>query len=378
MKSRTSQLTGGSFFVAKPGSVSRLDHRAGVVMKNIKLLGGISAVLLVLAGLHSAEVLASEKKFVLAIHGGGGGPPQSEVSEAKQQEYKVALQAALEAGYAVLSSGGDSVTAVEAAVRSMEDDPIFNAGKGSSYNRSGFIQMDATIMDGRTLDAGAVGVVQQVKNPVTLARRIMDSSPHVLLADEGALEFAKSQGLEIKPPHYFFTEARWDSLMRRLEQGTQYGKRPGEQTTSVQQSLDFGAFGTVGAVAMDQFGNLAAATSSGGREGKLPGRVGDSAVPGTGTYANNSTVAITTTGLGEYVIRVVSAKTISDLIEYKGMDLETAVSTVMGQISELGGTVGIVALDAKGNVTMPYGGHGMKRGYVREDGVFAVRIFEKE
>lgn len=346
-------------------------------MKVFRSLGTVSVVMLVLAGLHLNEVQASEKKFVLAIHGGGGGPPQSEMSETKQQEYRIALQSALEAGYEVLSSGGDSLTAVETAVRAMEDSPMFNAGKGSSFNREGFVQMDATIMDGRTLDAGAVGVVQQVKNPVTLARRIMDSSPHVLLADQGALAFAKSQGLDIEPPHYFFTEGRWDSLMRRLEQGTAYGTRPDEQTTSVPNAVDYGAFGTVGAVALDQFGNLAAATSSGGREGKLPGRIGDSAVPGAGTYANNSTVAITTTGLGEYVIRAVSAKTISDLIEYKGMDLDTAVRTVMEKISEMGGTVGIVALDANGNITMPYGGNGMRRGYVREDGVYVVRLFEK-
>ncbi len=332
---------------------------------------------LTLAASSGAESPApgdSERRFVIAIHGGGGVRPRDEMTPELEASYRAALRRSLEAGYEVLAGGGDSIDAVEAAIRVMEDSPFFNAGKGSSFNREGIVQMDASIMDGRTLDAGAVGVVQRVRNPITLARRIMDSSPHVMMADQGALEFAKAQGLTIEAPHYFYTERKWESLQRRLRQGTEYGKRPSK---TARITPDSHAFGTVGAVALDARGNLAAGTSTGGREGKLHGRIGDSPIIGAGTYANNATLAVSSTGLGEHVIRVVATKTMSDLMQYEGMSVDEATRAVIGQVAEMGGSISVVAVDQDGSVTMPYSGDGMYRGFVREDGVYEVRIYEE-
>ena len=319
---------------------------------------------------------AADDAFVIAIHGGGGVRPRSEMAPDLEAAYRHALRESLAAGYAVLHAGGTSVSAVEAAIRVMEDSPLFNAGKGSSFNRDGIIQMDASIMDGRTSNSGAVAVVQRVRNPITLARAIMEDSPHVMMADVGALEFAKGQGLAIEAPHYFFTERKWDSLQRRLQQGTEYGKRP-EAAMSRDESVDYTAFGTVGAVAMDMDGNLAAGTSTGGREGKMHGRIGDSPIIGAGTYANNATLAVSSTGLGEYVIRVVGTKDMSDLMEYKGLGMEEAMRTVMRKISDMGGAISAVAVGADGSVAMPYSGDGMYRGYVREDGNYVIRIYDE-
>jgi beta-aspartyl-peptidase (threonine type) len=318
----------------------------------------------------------SEQRFVIAIHGGGGVRPRDDMTPELDAAYRATLKQSLIAGYEVLNNGGDSVSAVEAAIRVMEDSPLFNAGKGASFNRDGIIQMDASIMEGRTLNAGAVGVVQRVKNPITLARRIMDSSPHVMMAAVGALEFAKSQGLEIKAPHYFHTQRKWESLQRRLNQDTEYGEIP-DKTVSTNSQLDHAAFGTVGAVAMDRNHDLAAGTSTGGREGKLPGRIGDSPIIGAGTYANNETLAVSSTGLGEHVIRVVATKTMSDLMKYKGLNVEEATRTVIEEISDMGGNISVIAVDKDGNITMPYSGEGMYRGFVRENGEFDIRIYEK-
>lgn len=334
----------------------------------------ISMVSIAMPSLSSDEGIA-DRQFVIAIHGGGGVRPQDEMSPELDAAYRSALQESLSAGYEVLSKGGDSVSAVEAAIRVMEDSPLFNAGKGASFNRDGINQLDASIMDGRTSNAGAVGVVQRVRNPITLARRIMENSPHVMMAGAGALEFAKSQGLEIVAPHYFYTERKWDSLQRRLKQGTKYGTRP-EKTTSVDNQTDYAAFGTVGAVAMDKNGDLAAGTSTGGREGKMHGRIGDSPIIGAGTYANNATLAVSSTGLGEYVIRIVATKTMSDLMEYKGLPVEEAARIVIQKMADMGGSISVVAVDKDGNVAMPYSGNGMFRGYVREDMKFIVRIYE--
>jgi beta-aspartyl-peptidase (threonine type) len=246
-------------------------------------------------------------------------------------------------------------------------------------------ELDASIMNGANLDAGAVAIIQKVKNPITAARHVMEASPHVMIAGEGALQFAREQDLEIVAPHYFFTERRWISLQRRLEQGTEYGKSPmssdgetagvfGNPTLS-DESHDPGLFGTVGAVALDRHGNLAAGTSTGGREGKHPGRVGDSPIIGAGTYAKNSTLAASSTGLGEYVIRVGGTKTMSDLIEYKNYTLDEATNAVRKTIEDMGGSIGVVAVDAKGHVSMPFSANGMYRGYVRQDGNFVVHIY---
>ena len=326
-------------------------------------------------GMASGFAIA-EDEFVIAIHGGGGVRPREEMTAELDADYRETLKASLAAGYEMLQNGGDSVAAVEAAIRVMEDSPLFNAGRGSSYNRDGIIQMDASIMNVKTSDAGAVAVVQRVRHPIMLARAIMEESPHVMMADVGALEFANSRGLEIMAPHYFHTERKWDSLQRRLRQQTEYGKSP-EKTASTGEHRDYSAFGTVGAVAMDKKGNLAAGTSTGGREGKLHGRIGDSPIIGAGTYANNATLAISSTGLGEYVIRIVGAKDMSDLMEYKELEMEEAVRTVMRKIANMGGSISAVAVDANGQVAMPYSGNGMYRGYVREDGTYVIRIYSE-
>ena len=345
-------------------------------MKFRALVPCLSKIILGIAILANTSATAdTEDGFVIAIHGGGGVMPRDEMTPDLEVRYRAALKASLTAGYEVLKDGGDSIAAVEAAIRVMEDSPLFNAGRGSSYNRDGIIQMDASIMNGATLEAGAVAVVQRVRNPITLARSIMEDSPHVMMADVGALEYARSQGLEIMAPHYFHTERKWDSLQRRLQQGTEYGKRP-RKTAGTSEPLDYHAFGTVGAVALDSRGNLAAGTSTGGREGKLHGRIGDSPIIGAGTYASNETLAISSTGLGEYVIRIVAAKDMSNLMAYKGLQLEDAVRTVMQKISDMGGSISAVAIDADGNVAMPYSGNGMYRGFVREDGKYEVSVYD--
>lgn len=345
------------------------------------LLALITTMCPITVPVHAEEKSALKSDFVIAIHGGGG--VRSGMSPEEEAEVLDALKASLKAGYTILEAGGDSVSAVEAAVRVMEDSPLFNAGKGSSFNSSGVNELDSSIMNGANLDAGAVAVIQKVKNPITAARRVMENSPHVLIAGDGALEFAREQGLEIVAPHYFFTEERWDSLQRRLEQGTEYGKSPGGRETAgiytapavANEADDPGLWGTVGAVALDRHGNLAAGTSTGGREGKHPGRVGDSPIIGAGTYAKNSTLAVSSTGLGEYVIRVGGTKTMSDLIEYKDYSLDEATNAVLKIIEDMGGSIGVVAVDAEGNVSMPFSGSGMKRGYVRQDGNYNVYIY---
>ena len=334
----------------------------------------ISMMTLVAFAGAESEGQPMNDEFLIAIHGGAGVRSRDDMTPELEGAYRAALRAALEAGYDVLSGGGSSVSAVEAAIRVMEDSPLFNAGKGSSYNAEGFHELDASIMEGAALDAGAVAVVQRVKNPITLARRVMENSPHVMMAGNGALEFAKEQGLDIEAPHYFFTQRKWDSLQRRLEQQTEFGKPTREGSGD---PLDPGLYGTVGAVALDKNGNLAAGTSTGGREGKHPGRVGDSPIIGAGTYAKNATLAVSSTGLGEYVIRIGGTKTMSDLMEYRGVSLDEATNAVKDMIQEMGGGIGVVAIDRQGHVSMPYSQNGMYRGYVRQDGDYVVLIYDE-
>ena len=240
-----------------------------------------------------ARAVQPERRFGLVIHGGEGVTSRGEMTAERERQYRDALQQAVSAGWTVLRDGGTSVAAVEAAIRVMEDSPLFNAGKGASYNRAGFNELDAAIMDGATLKAGAVAVVRHVRNPISLARLVMDRSPHVLMAGEGAEAFALEQGMPLVPPSYFYTEHKWRSLQLRLQQETPYGRAP---VVKDAPDLDPALSGTVGAAALDRSGNLAAGTSTGGREGKLPGRVGDSPIIGAGTYASNESLAVSSTG----------------------------------------------------------------------------------
>jgi beta-aspartyl-peptidase (threonine type) len=292
----------------------------------------------------------------------------SAMSPQLERAYREGIAAALAAGHRLLASGGSSLDAVVAAVATLEDDPQFNAGRGAAFTADGKNELDAAIMDGATLRAGGVTLVTRVKNPVRLARLVMERTRHVLLAGEGAEALARECGLEIVEPRYFFTERRWNALQRMKEAAV--ARKPAVITEADRH-------GTVGAVALDAGGNLAAATSTGGRNNKLAGRIGDSPVVGAGTYANNATVAVSCTGEGEYFMRALAAYTVSALMEMKGWSVERAAEHVIHErLAAIGGKGGLIALDRQGNVAMPFSSRGMYRGIVRSDGVPAISIFQ--
>src|SRR5947207_2542149 len=302
------------------------------------------------------------KKFSLAIHGGAGTISPEQITPAIERELRAGLQQSLDTGRAILQNGGSSLDAVVAAVRVLEDDPLFNAGRGAVYTSAGTHEMDAAIMDGRTLTAGTVGGVHGIRNPIVLARAIMEESPHVMLAGKGAEAFAREQGLEIVDEEYFYTERRWQAL---------------ERVRAAQSRVlsDADRHGTVGAVALDQAGNLAAATSTGGNTNKLPGRIGDTPIIGAGTYANNATCAVSATGDGEFFIRVVAAHDLAALLEYRGITLAEAGQTVIEKIGRLGGTGGLIAVDRAGNIALPFNTTGMYRAFVDVDGANFIGIY---
>jgi L-asparaginase / beta-aspartyl-peptidase len=301
-------------------------------------------------------------KFGIVIHGGAGTILKSNMTLEKETEYVTKLNEALETGYKILNSGGTSLDAVNAAINLMEDSPLFNAGKGAVLTEKGVAELDASIMDGKTLMAGAVAGVKHVKNPINLARVIMEKSSHVLMISNGAEEFGRENNIEMVDTSYFITKERWDQyqkMLKRLEE-----KKNAEK------------HGTVGAVALDKNGNLAAGTSTGGMMMKKFGRVGDSPIIGAGTYANNNTCAVSATGTGEYFIRLGVAKDISSLMEYKNYSLQNAADEVISKLGKLGGDGGIIAIDKNGNFTMPFNTEGMYRGYYLSDGLPIVKIYK--
>jgi beta-aspartyl-peptidase (threonine type) len=312
------------------------------------------------------------KKFGLVIHGGAGTIERSNMTPEKEREYRAGLERALTAGYEILKRGGSSLDATEAAVRVLEDDPHFNAGKGSVFTSAGTNEMDAAIMDGRTLAAGAVAAVKHVKNPISLARLVMEKSGHVMMDGEGAEAFAKENGIELVDEKYFFTQERWDALQKIKAAEKHRAGDAGKAFLITDQDRH----GTVGAVARDKNGNLAAATSTGGTTNKRPGRVGDSPIIGAGTYANNATCAVSATGDGEYFIRASVGHDLSALMEYKGMSLKDAAQAVLDKVAKLGGTGGLVAIDGDGNVTLPFNTAGMYRGHVDPNGKLVVEIYK--
>lgn len=292
----------------------------------------------------------------LAIHGGAGTILRSSMTAELQQQYEQGLQDALQAGYSVLQGGGIAVDAVQAAVISLEDFPLFNAGRGSVFNHAGGHEMDASIMDGSNIDAGAVSGIRNVKNPVLLARTIMDKSEHVLLCGQGAEEFARMQGLQFEDDAYFYNQHRYEQWQQAVKED------------SISLDHNDKKFGTVGAVALDANGNLAAATSTGGMTNKKFGRMGDSPIVGAGTYANNNTCAISCTGHGELFIRAVVAYDISCLMEYKGLSLREACDVVVhDKLVKIQGEGGLVAIDKHGNIELPFNSEGMYRGYATEN-----------
>ncbi len=316
-------------------------------MKNIRnALGTI--VILVLSIIQVAEAKPKEK-FALVIHGGAGTILKKNMTPEKEAAYRAKLEESLKAGYKILSSGGSALDAVEATIHIMEDSPLFNAGKGAVFTNAGTAD----------LKAGAVAGVKTVKNPITAARKVMEETWHVLLAGEGADKFAAEEGLEIVDPKYFYTERRWKAIQKM---------KKNEQKK----------YGTVGCVALDKDGNLAAGTSTGGMTNKRWGRVGDVPIIGAGTYANNETCAVSATGTGEYFIRAAVAHDISALMEYKRYSLIKASKKVIQKVGKLGGSGGVICIDAKGNIAMPFNTKGMYRGYIKSDGKAVTLIYKND
>ncbi len=312
------------------------------------------------------------QRIGLAIHGGAGTIERSKLTPEREREYRAGLERALSAGYEILKRGGSSVDATEAAVRILEDDPHFNAGKGSVFTSAGTNEMDAAIMDGKTLSAGAVASLKHIKNPIGLARLVMEKSGHVMMDCEGAEAFAKENGIEPVDQKYFFTQERWDAL-KKIKAAEKSRTSGGGKKFLI---TDQDRHGTVGAVALDQNGNLAAATSTGGTTNKRPGRVGDSPVIGAGTYANDPTCAVSATGDGEYFIRATVGRDVSALMEYRGMSLKDAAQAALDNAAKLGGSGGLIAIDPQGNLTLPFNTSGMYRGYVDPNGKLVVEIYK--
>ena len=308
------------------------------------------------------------KKIAIAIHGGAGTLIKGKMTPEKESAYKAALENALKSGYAILENGGTAMDAVEDAVKNLEDSPLFNAGRGSVFSANGTHEMDASIMDGSNLKAGAVTRVTGIKNPITLSRDVMNHTEHVFLAGDGAMDFAKSQNYEVLDPSYFHDELRYN----------QWQKLKGSDDFQLDHSLKKDSkYGTVGAVAMDQEGNIAAATSTGGMTNKRFGRVGDSPMIGAGTYANNKTCAVSCTGSGEFFIRGVVAYDVSALMEYKGLSLSDAASEVIHKrILEIGGDGGLIAVDTQGNIAMPFNTEGMYRAMMNSEGQELIAIYK--
>jgi L-asparaginase / beta-aspartyl-peptidase len=320
--------------------------------------------------------------FGMVIHGGAGTITRATMTPEMETQYRAALEQALQAGHRILAQGGTSLDAVVAAVHVLEDAPMFNAGRGAVFTSEGRNELDAAIMDGRTLQAGAIAGVTRVKNPITLARLVMERSPHVMMIREGAEVFGREHDVEMVPESYFFTENRWNALRRALEaEGRPMPQRPSgvpENDGSAAADFDDDAnrkFGTVGAVALDRHGNLAAATSTGGMTNKRFGRVGDVPIIGGGTYANQR-CAVSATGHGEFFIRNVVAHDICARMEYLNISLERAArDVVMTRLVEQGGDGGIIAMDASGNYTMPFNSAGMYRGHIAADGRLSIAIY---
>ena len=340
----------------------------------------IALLLWFCTGLHAQSQTAPGSKYILVIHGGAGTILKSQMTPEKEKAYTEALTYALQTGYAILKKGGTSLDAVEATVRTMEDNPLFNAGKGAVFTNEGKNEMDAAIMNGQTLAAGSVAGVTTIRNPISAARAVMEKSNHVMMISTGAEKFAKSVGLQIVDPSYFYTEERWRGLQRAKKEDSieAAGRQAGKKATSFHFVNKDYKFGTVGAVALDQQGNLAAATSTGGMTNKRFGRVGDAPIIGAGTYANNATCAISCTGYGEYYIRLVMAKSISDMMEFGKMPLQAAANEmVMKKLPQLGGDGGLIAVDRNGNYTMPFNTDGMYRGVIAADGKVEVKIYKE-
>jgi beta-aspartyl-peptidase (threonine type) len=301
----------------------------------------------------------TQLEWAIVVHGGAGGGSPENMPPERQQAYHDGIREALDAGSTVLENGGSSLDAIEAAIMRMEDNPVFNAGRGAVFSKLGINELDASIMDGRDRNAGAVAGVTNIRHPISAARLVMTSSPHVLLIGKGAEHFAEAQGLEIVDSSWFYTSARWNGLQRAKERSRKQG--------------------TVGAVALDKDGNLAAGTSTGGMTNKMHGRVGDAPLIGAGTFASNKSCAVSATGHGEYFIRNVVSYDISALMEYSGLSLPAAADSVIyGKLKPIGGGGGVIAIDRSGLIAMPFNTSSMIRGFRKSDGEEDISIFEED
>lgn len=317
-------------------------------------------------------------RYAMVIHGGAGTILKSKMTPEKEAAYKAALKEALEAGYKVIKDGKSSVDAVEATIKVLEDCPLFNAGKGAVFTHNGKNEMDAAIMNGKNLMAGAVASIGDVKHPISAARAVMEKSQHVMMAGPGAEEFAKQAGLEIVDPSYFYTKERWDGLQEAIKEDSTKAVLDHDQkkTTKLDSVNHDYKFGTVGCVAIDHKGNLAAGTSTGGMTNKKFGRIGDSPIIGAGTYANNKTLAISCTGWGEFYIRNVVAYDVSAMMEYKGLSVKEAAQTAIDKVGKMGGDGGLIALDKDGHMAMPFNTAGMYRASITKAGKIEILIYK--
>lgn len=317
-----------------------------------------------------------KNKFAIIIHGGAGTILKKNMTPEKEAAYKEKLSEAIKVGYQILKNGGTSLDAVEKTIHVLENSPLFNAGKGAVFTHAGTNEMDASIMTGHDLNAGAIAGVKNVKNPISLARKVMTNSDHVLLSGDGASIFAKEQGLEIVDPSYFYTEKRFKSLQKVQEAAA---KKTATKTTAFYDAdIKDSKFGTVGCVALDTNGNITAGTSTGGMTNKRWNRIGDSPIIGAGTYANNATCGVSSTGWGEYFIRGMVAYDVSAQMEYKGVSLKEATQEVIqNKLTKLGGTGGIIALDKNGNMSFEFNTAGMYRASMDDKGELVLKIYKE-
>ena len=343
------------------------------------------------ASAQNIPASSSKPEITLVVHGGAGAISRNNITPEIAAKYKAALDTAMLAGYAVLAKGGSSTDAVVAVIKVFEDDPLFNAGKGAVFTHEGKNELDAAIMDGKTGLAGAVAGVTTIKNPITAARAVMDKTKHVMLIGKGAEQFAASQHLEIVDPSYFFTQMRWDQLQKakdkeriELDHQSSASSTPADTQTAHRNpdtpywETDY-KYGTVGAVALDQYGNLAAGTSTGGLTNKMYGRVGDSPIIGAGTYADNGSAAVSCTGTGEFFIRSALAFDITARMKYSKVSLSEAVDqTIQDNLTAKHGEGGLIALDRKGNIKFGFNTAGMYRGYIKSDGKPVAMVFQDE
>jgi L-asparaginase / beta-aspartyl-peptidase len=319
----------------------------------------------------------TNQKFAIVIHGGAGTILKKNMTPEMELEYKRVLEQAVRTGYTILKNGGSSLDAVEKTINILEDSPLFNAGKGAVFTNQGKNELDASIMDGKTLKAGAIAGVTMVKNPINLARAVMEKSEHVMLSREGAEFFAKQQGIELVDPSYFYVESRYQSLLRAQEK-EKTTLDHNDQSEFYDSNIKDSKFGTVGCVALDKNGNIAAGTSTGGMTNKKWGRIGDAPIIGAGTYANNATCGISATGWGEFFMRNVVAYDVSAMMEYKGLPIQKAAKEVIQEkLTKLGGDGGIIGLDKSGTIIMEFNTAGMYRASIDTKGKLTIGIYKE-